>query len=210
MTDGELRGIVLKKFYDLRTKPGMVNAVALPDLQAIEPDQYRLHIICEQLREHGLIKGVSLDSHSTFGSMGNITASGVDVVEGTARAPITVTLHDHRISVSQSSNVQIGDSNTITQTTGIQPGELMKFVTEIAAHLGELNLDARQTQRAEAQIATLKTELSGDPDPTIVGQALRTLRNITEGAIGSLIAAAAQPSVWTWINQIFPKLLSSG
>ena len=206
MTDGELRGIVLQKFYDLRNQPGMLNAVALPELQAVEPDQFRLHRICEQLREHGLIKGVLLDSFTTFGSMGNITAHGVDVIEGTARAPITVTLHDHRISVNRSSNVQIGDSDTITQTTGIQPGELARFVTEIANHLDELNLDARQKQRAETQIATLKAELSGDPDPVIVKQAGRTLRNITEGAIGSLLATAAQPSVWQWIHQALQNL----
>jgi hypothetical protein len=33
-----------------------------------------------------------------------ITARGVDVVEGTVTAPITVTLHDQRISVSQSAH----------------------------------------------------------------------------------------------------------
>jgi hypothetical protein len=202
MTDGELRGIVLQKFYDLRNQSGMLNAVASPDLQAIEPDQYRLYRICEQLREHGLIKGISLDGLNTFGSMGNITANGVDVIEGTARAPITVTLNDHRISVSRSSNVQIGDSNSITQAVGIQPDDLTRFVTEIADHLHELNLDARQEQRAAHQIATLKTEISGDPDPAIVRQSLRTLRNITEGGIGSLLATAAQPSVWQWIHQI--------
>jgi hypothetical protein len=206
MTDGDLRGVVLQKFYDLRNLPGMLNAVSLPELQAIEPDQYRLHVICEQLREHGLIKGVSLDSLNTFGSMGRITAHGVDVVEGTARAPITVTLHDHRISVRQSSNVQIGDSNAITQTMGIQRAELTRFVAEIADHLNELNLDARQMQRAEAQISALKTEVSGDPDPAIVSQALRTLRNITEGAISSLLATAAQPSVWHWVHQIYQSL----
>jgi len=64
-----------------------------------------------------------------------------------------------------------------------------------------LNLDVRQKQRAEAQIATIRAELAGDPDPTIVKQAARTLRNITEGAIGSLLATAAQPGVWHWIHQ---------
>jgi hypothetical protein len=71
----------------------------------------------------------------------------------------------------------------------------------LTAHLNELNLDARQRQRAEAQIATLKAELAGDPDFAIVRQAGRTLRNITEGAIGSLLATAAQPGVWHWIYQ---------
>src|SRR5664279_490298 len=49
--------------------------------------------------------------------------------------------------------------------------------------------------------ATLKAELAGQPDPGIVRQAGRTLRNITEGAIGSLLAASAQPGLWHWIQQ---------
>lgn len=48
-----------------------------------------------------------------------------------------------------------------------------------------------------------------DPDPVIVKQAGRTLRNITEGAIGSLLAAAAtQPEVWTWASQTMRRLFS--
>jgi hypothetical protein len=200
--DGELRGIVLEKFYEVRNQaPNLVNPLTLPGLDSIEPDHNRLFNICEQLYEHGLLHWVSAKGLTTIGGMGHISARGVDVVEGTARAPITIILRDHRISVSQSSNVQIGDSNTITQTTGLQLSDLTKLVMVIADHLDELQLDARQKQRAEVQIATLKTELVGDPDPVIVTQALRTLRNITEGAMGSLLATAMQPTVWHWIQQ---------
>ncbi|MGA2723003.1 MAG: hypothetical protein ABSG79_11400 [Bryobacteraceae bacterium] len=95
------------------------------------------------------------------------------------------------------------NSEHFSQTAGIgvQPKDLARLATELTAHLNELNLDARQRQRAEAQIATLKAELAGDPDFAIVRQAGRTLRNITEGAIGSLLATAAQPGVWHWIYQ---------
>jgi hypothetical protein len=71
----------------------------------------------------------------------------------------------------------------------------------LSDHLCELRLDPRQEQRAEIQIAALKTELSGEPDPAIVTQVGRTLRNITEGAIASLLATAVQPSIWHWIQQ---------
>jgi len=40
----------------------------------------------------------------------------------------------------------------------------------------------------------------------IVKQAGRTLRNILEGAAGSLLATAAQPTVWAWIHQVMQKL----
>ena len=88
-----------------------------------------------------------------------------------------------------------------TVSMGIQPQDLARLVTDLTKHLDELNLDARQRQRAEVQIATLEAELAGDPDPAIVMQAGRTLRNITEGAIGSLLATATQPAVWQLIHQ---------
>lgn len=202
MKDGDLRGIVLEKFYEVRNQqPRMVNPLSLPGLDSIEPDQNRLLNICEQLGEYGLIHWQSLSGLTTVGGMGKISASGVDVVEGTAPAPITVTFHDHSISVSQSSNVQIGDSNTQDVKLRIETHDLARLVTDLTKHLDELNLDARQKQRAEAQIAALRAELGEDPDPAVVRQAGRTLRNITEGAIGSLLATATQPAVWQWIHQ---------
>ena len=83
-----------------------------------------------------------------------------------------------------------------------EPDDLNRLVRELTQHIGELGLSDREKQRADAQIAILKTELAGEPDPAIVAQAGQTLRNITEGAIGSLIATAAQPPVWAWIHQI--------
>lgn len=205
MKDGELRGLVLKKFYEVRNHPqDLINPTTLPDLDSI--NHIWLFNICEQLREHKLLRWVSHKSMTTVGGMGHISAAGVDVVEGTVRPPITVIFHDHSISISQSANVQIGNSNSITQT-GFQPGDLAKLVLELSEHLHELGLDVRQGQRAEAQIATLKTELEGEPDPTIVSDALRSLRSITEGAIGSLLASATQPTIWGWIHQALTHLV---
>jgi len=84
---------------------------------------------------------------------------------------------------------------------GIEPQDLARLIREFANHLDELNLDVREKRRVEAQIATIEVELAGDADPAIVKQAGRTLRNITEGAIGSLLSTAAQPGIWHWIHQ---------
>ena len=102
MMDGELRGIVLKKFYELRNQPGTVNVPALPEMATLDPEPYRIVNICEQLAEHGLINWTSTESMTSYGGFGKISASGVDVVEGTAPAPLTVTFNDHSISVSRS------------------------------------------------------------------------------------------------------------
>ena len=102
--------------------------------------------------------------------MGRNSARGVDVVEGTARAPITVTC-------------------TITGLLSA----------------GQRTFRSDENSNA-AQIATLTSELAGDPDDAIVKQALHTLRNITEGAIGSLVAAAGQPAIWRWLHQFYQSL----
>jgi hypothetical protein len=90
---------------------------------------------------------------------------------------------------------------SLTATVGIQPLDLARLVKELTGHFDELNLEPRQKLKAEAQIATLRAQLADEPDPVIVQQAGRTLRNITEGAIGSLLATATQPSVWEWIHR---------
>jgi hypothetical protein len=89
-----------------------------------------------------------------------------------------------------------------TANVGIQSEDLTRLVREFSGHLDELSLNAHQKQKAEAQIATLKAQLTDEPNPVIVKQAGRTLRNVTEGAIGSLLATAVQPTLWHWIQQM--------
>jgi hypothetical protein len=95
------------------------------------------------------------------------------------------------------------NSERFTQNANgrIQTNELARLVSELSEHLEELKLDSRQRQRAEAQIVALKTELAGLPDQSIVTQAGRTLWNITQGAIGSLVASAAEPGIWHWMQR---------
>jgi len=88
-----------------------------------------------------------------------------------------------------------------TSTVGVPPEDLLKLVAELQAHLGDLNLSERQSQRAQIQLEAIQNELAGEPDSIVVMQAGKTLRNITEGAIGSLLATGAQPAIWHWIHQ---------
>jgi hypothetical protein len=42
---------------------------------------------------------------------------------------------------------------------------------------------------------------------TILKQAGRMLRNVIEGAIGSLLATAvSQTTIWTWVNEVMQRL----
>jgi hypothetical protein len=95
---------------------------------------------------------------------------------------------------------------TQTATNLLSAETIARLVAEFTGHIEELHLEPREKQRAEAQISALRAELAGDPDPAIVTQAGRTLRNITEGAVGSLIATAAQPGVWHWVQQTMSTL----
>lgn len=100
------------------------------------------------------------------------------------------------------------NSEQFSQTTSIQvtSQEIAKLVSEFSSHLQELGLSKLERQRAEAQLAVLRAEATVNPDLGIIRQAVRTLRSITESAIGSLAAVAVtQPSVWHWIQQILNR-----
>jgi hypothetical protein len=134
LKDGELRGVILEKFYEVRNQePRMVDPLRLPGLDLIEPDQIRGLNICEQLEEHGLLHWKSFRGLQSIGGIGHISATGVDVIEGTTPAPIAINLHS--ISVNQSSNVQIGDSNVQDVSVRIETHDLARLVTELTNHL---------------------------------------------------------------------------
>lgn len=150
-----------------------------------------------------------------------INGAGVDAIEGARRRPDQPSANFPSVSYNIVYNtVHVGTiNNSPVQQGGVQStqnqnvtysaqdiAELTRFVKEVASHMGELQLDAALKRKAEAQLATLQAQLADEPDPVIVKQAGRTLRNILEGAAGSLLATAAQPTVWAWIHQAMQKL----
>lgn len=84
--------------------------------------------------------------------------------------------------------------------------DLQHLIEVFEKHIDELSLEATAKRKAMVQITTLKAQLEDEPDPVIVKQAGRTLRNITEGAIGSLVAAATQPAIWSMIDTIMKRI----
>ncbi|MGC2322390.1 MAG: hypothetical protein WA463_07145, partial [Terriglobales bacterium] len=145
-----------------------------------------------------------------------INGAGVDAIEGAQRRPDQPSANFPSVSynivyntmnigtVSNSPVQQRGVHSTQSQTVSYSTqdlADLNRLVTELTSHIHELQIDTRQRQKAEAQIATLKAQLTDEPDSIIIQQAGRTLRNVTEGAIGSLLATAAQPTVWLWVHE---------
>lgn len=170
------------------------------------------------LKDRGLIDTFSIPNSA------RINGAGVDAIEGAQRRPdqpssdfpsVSYNIVYNTMNVGTMSNSPVqqgGVHSTQNQTVRYSTqdiSDLGHLVSEFTAHLSELQMDVRQRQKAEAQIATLRAQLSDEPDPVIIKQAGRTLRNITEGAIGSVIATAAtQPAVWAWVNQTMKKLFS--
>jgi hypothetical protein len=104
---------------------------------------------------------------------------------------------------------QGGAYANMTQNVGYShqdTDELRRLVDLFENHIDDLSLDVADKRKARAQVATIKAQLEDEPDHVIVKQAGRTLRNLTEGAIASLLATAAQPAVWSWAHSIMPKL----
>ncbi len=113
ITDNQLRGIVLKKYYERRRERRFQwNDSDFDDLDKnIEFDEVDLYRICDQLEEHGLInwKPIRLMG-KTKGGLGEISAFGVDVVDKTENPPIAINFESVQITnVTNSSNVHIGD-----------------------------------------------------------------------------------------------------
>jgi hypothetical protein len=113
MKDNEFRGIVLKHYYDKRYERG--KQWSDEDILSMGHGLTKNVVltICGQLADQNLIEWnpVKLMSGVVNGS-GKITAYGVDIIEGEAKAPISILVtQGDTITVSQSSEIQIGNSN---------------------------------------------------------------------------------------------------
>ena len=168
------------------------------------------------LKDRGLIETYSIPYTA------KINAAGTDAIEGARRRPdqpstnfpsvsyniVNNTMH---VGTMQNSPVQQGgmwsaQSQTVPYNNN-DLADLSRLVTEFMAHVDELPLGGPQRRKADAQIATLKAQLGDEPDPVIIKQAGRSLRNITEGVIASLLATAAQqPSTWAWVQETMHRL----
>jgi hypothetical protein len=134
MKDSEVRGIILKTLYGVRhMNNGMMS---LPDGMndpSIPPAV--LGNCAAQLDEQGLIKFRQLMGRSYPSGMASITAYGVDVIEGTTRPAIAVTV-DSSINVSGSQGVQIGGQGN-TQNLSFDIEKMISVIDSAGASLTE-------------------------------------------------------------------------
>mgnify|MGYP007055198744 CR=1 FL=1 len=115
MKDSDLRALVLKKFYEERKKDKYFpKAEDFPEVDI--DDIYR---VCSQLAEHNLLKAWQAIGRPVSNGNGIISADGVDVIEGTKKPSIAISVTNNNQSISvgnisKASNLTIGNDNTVS------------------------------------------------------------------------------------------------
>jgi len=147
-------------------------------------------LIVQYLEGEGLIK------YSTLGGGIRITHRGVVQIEKARSEPDKPTQYFPAVNIINVNNMvgsQIQQGNFNSTQTGTFEGhntnELIKFMEELKEKISQLNLDSKNTQEINAEIATIEAQSkSSRPKNNIIKESLRTIRNIIEGATGSVIA----------------------
>lgn len=140
MKDTEIRGILLRKYYERRRERHI--QLAYDDFEGQLSDKDIVYV-SDQLAEHGLIDWDPFNNRGELvGGFGHITAFGVDVVENKdIDTPIKI-VFDQRsnISIADSSHVQVGNENIQNVVINIR-----KLITDID------NSDASDKDKKEAK-----------------------------------------------------------
>lgn len=112
-------------------------------------------------------------------------------------------------TMNNSSLQQAGSNSVLMQTISYradQTDDLKHLIRLLETHFNDLRLEPQPEKKARSQINTIKAQLDDEPDPIIIKQAGRTLRNVIEGSVGSLAATAVQPTVWEWVKTALTTL----
>jgi len=205
--------LLLQALYDTTRNQAEPQIVHMLNTGLSEPES---QAAWRYLKDRALIETFSMPYAA------RINAAGIDSIEGAKRRPdhpsadfpsvsYNIVYNTMHVAAMHNSPVQQGGVNSNqNQTMTYSPqdmGDLYRLISELTSHLNELSLDEKQLKKAQAQIATIKAQLSDEPDPVILKQAGRTLRNVIEGAVGSLLATAvSQPTIWTWVNEVMQRL----
>jgi hypothetical protein len=179
----------------------------LSDVALSEPDAQSAW---RYLAEKRLIKTFSVPYTA------RINASGQDLIEKGMKHPDqplrgfgSTTYNTINIQSMNQSSIQQAGAEAVQSVSNVYNAQdladLERAVELLDEHLNELGLPSPENRKARTQIDTLKVQLSGDPDPGSIREIGKTLRNITEGAIAGLIAAAAQPSIWSFVGAVFKR-----
>jgi hypothetical protein len=194
--DNKIRETQKRRFQFLLKLHELTNGDELISIDAFElGDQLgfprdETNRIDEYLRGEYLIQGVA-------GTQIAITHHGIVEVERALSQPDEPTtyfppfniIHVERMIGSQ---IQQGtnESAQIFSYSNTDLEEVRKFIDDMRNHLNDLGLDSENQAQAKSDIETIDAQIkSPRPKSIILGECLKSLRTILEGALGSLIAA---------------------
>jgi len=190
VSEQKLRRFRFLKYLYERT--GGSETEIVPDAEAmrgsgLSKDDFGL--VCDYLLKEGLIEG-TLDAVC-------LTHAGVVEVEAALSQPDRPTEHFpvNIIHIEQMSHSQIQqgtvDSEQSGTFTSLDLAEVAEFVAGLKTILPQLRLTGHDEGIAQSDIATIETQLSSPrPNVGIIKESLRSIRNIAEGALGSMTASA--------------------
>jgi hypothetical protein len=190
LRDTGLRASVLRKLYIERHEKSFVDLRELADAAGLGQEMQTAMNICEQLADARLIEWKTPGGGAPVG-MGRITHRGVDVMEGTASAPIAISI-DRSVTITNSSHIQAGDFGDHASIAG----NATITVNDFAARVADLadQLERHRSALPESirdGVASAIDELRGAaaaPDAGRLRRALGSLKAIMETATGDLIA----------------------
>jgi hypothetical protein len=140
------------------------------------------------LAQEGLVRGSSRGVR--------LTHAGIVEIETALSQPDTPTEHFpvNIIHIGQMSHSQIQQGTADSAQSGtfgsLNLAAVTEFVRALKTQLPQLGLTGDDEAVAESDIATIETQLSSPrPKVEIVKESLRSIRNIAEGAVGSLAAS---------------------
>jgi hypothetical protein len=199
MSKSKLSDQILKSIYR-KTQTQGNNTAFLGDIK-IEfehIDNNTFWDLCEELINNGYLQ------HRRSGFVA-LSEEGYDAIAKLADSMSNSYYNNINIGTAINSPIQHGINSEMIQNTNYSPPDnekLQLLVEAFENHLPELSLSDKDVKKVKAQVSTIKSQLSDEPDPVIISQAGRTLRNITEGAIGSLLASASQPGIWAMVQNL--------
>lgn len=155
-------------------------------------DEIETSRIAEYLRNQGLIEFMT-------GNLGvSITHYGVIEVEDAVSKPSEPTKYFPAVNIIKiesmvNSQIQQNVENS-TQNWSINQGnleELQSFINELKAALPSMNLKPDDLKEVNADTTTIEAQLSSSrPKPGIINESLKSIKNILEGAAGSILASS--------------------
>ena len=99
-------------------------------------------------------------------------------------------------TMNQSQLQQASNHSTQTYSQGLDNDTLVLFINQLKSNLDKLELIGAKASEVNSNVATIEAQLDCDsPNPVIVNESLKTIRNVLEGVTGSVIATGLLESL---------------